>query len=83
MDKRTEELQLEPVELPMLEEVLREYPLLVEWLLKEWRAEERVLVEALIKDNSDLVRGQIKAYRACRDRIMTLRREVLGERNDE
>jgi hypothetical protein len=82
MDNRAEELQLEQVELQMLEEVLREYPLLVEWLLKEWRAQERQLVEHLIKEDSDVVRGQVKAYRACRDRIMTLKREVLGERND-
>ena len=83
MDNRAEELGLEQVECRMLEEVLKEYPLLMEWLLKEWRIVERQLVEQLIKDNSDLVRGQIKAYRACRDRMMVLRREILGERNDE
>ena len=82
MANQAEELGLEPVELQMLQEVLREYPLLVEWLLKEWRQEERRQVEMLIKEDSDLYRGQIKAYRACRDRMLTLRREILDERTE-
>lgn len=83
MDRKAKELQLEEVECRMLEEVLREYPLLVEWLLKEWRVQERQLVEHLIKEDSDQVRGQVKAYRSMRDRMMTLRREILEERNEE
>ena len=78
-----EQLSLEVVEAQMLQSILREWPLLGEWLLRELRLVEREAIEQLIKEEDNTFRGAIVASRRLRDRVMTLRRELLGEDNGE
>jgi hypothetical protein len=74
-----QELSLEVVEAQMLQSVLREWPLLGEWLLRELRRVEREAIEALIKNEDTSCRGAIVASRRLRDRVMAIRRGLLGE----
>jgi hypothetical protein len=67
----------------MLQSILREWPLLGEWLLRELRLVEREAIEQLIKGEDSTHRGAIVASRRLRDRVMTIRRELLGEDNGE
>lgn len=80
VENKAEELDLAPVELEMLEVLLREWPLLGEWLLREFKVREKQAIESLIRDEErgNFYRGCVDAYRQMRERFMSLREEILG-----
>lgn len=84
-NRQAEELDLSPVELEMLQILLREWPLLGEWLLREFKIREKQAIESLIRDEDrdNYHRGYIMAYRDMRERMMSLREEILGSEDTD